>query len=199
MAPQVPLAPEGRAHLAAQPMSGPVRSRPGGAGRFGRQGIATTSSGAGIGRRRRVFTQRCGCWTNACRAGYFPGQGQRSASGSRHQADRGSCDSCIASAAVVRAILTAIAGWLATTACARLWTLALKARCASFSPPGCWAVVGRRFPRPRNGKHSSCTVPGCAMILLARTTLSAMRMNPSLEPSKTASSWRAIPSPFSRA
>ena len=38
-------------------------------------------------------------------------------------------------------------------ACAKLWTLALKARCVKFSPPGCWAVVGRRFPRPRNGKR----------------------------------------------
>ena len=51
------------------------------------------------------------------------------------------------------------------TVCAKPWSLALKARCVSCPLPSCWAVVGRRFPPPRNGKRSSCSVMCCGKIL----------------------------------
>ena len=71
------------------------------------------------------------------------------------------CDFFIALAKVALRPWRPINGSAAMRVCAKPWSLALKARCVSFPLQNCWAAAERRFPPPRNGKRSSCSVICC--------------------------------------
>ena len=89
-------------------------------------------------------------------------------------------------------------GWLRRLA-QGAWNLALKARCANLTASKLLGRGGAAFPTAKKWEALFQQRQLLSEILLARTTSSAMRMNPNLARSKTASSWKAIPLPCSKA